>query len=252
MVSPRRAMRPIVAIHRTGREFRPGSPRKPPGSGPRRAGCGRSRVPQDFARARRVAYPVPDAPDACRVPCRQSSAPETLFRSPYLEWKAPGRRSCSDQEASATPEPPRPSEEGRQVGADRRTGLLAARGGGLRGRLCGHRRAGPQRGLPDPDLVRLLQRREDRARPLRHPEPRVDQPRQDAGVHQGRRGRRGEPVLLERPWHRPPAASCAQPSAMPRATRPRAPRRSPSSTSRSSTSPRSRPSSARSRRPCSR
>ena len=95
-------------------------------------------------------------------------------------------------------------------------------------------------------------RRGDRARHVRHPEPRVDPARRDAGDDQGRRGRRGEPDASGPTRASTPRASSARPSATPRATRPRAPRRSPSSTSRSSTSPRSRPSRARSRRPSSR
>ena len=70
-------------------------------------------------------------------------------------------------------------------------------------RLQVDRHPGPQRGLRDPDVVRLLRRRQDRARPVRHPEPRVDPARRDPADPAGRRRRRGEPDLLDRQGHRP-------------------------------------------------
>ena len=94
---------------------------------------------------------------------------------------------------------------------------------------------GPEHRLPDPDDQRLLRRRQDQARPVRDPEPRVD----PAGRHPAGRCRtrwsppRTAPSGPTRAST--PRGSCARRSPTPRATPPRVPRRSPSSTSRSST-----------------
>ena len=79
-----------------------------------------------------------------------------------------------------------------------RPGRRTDRRGRVRLPLQDDQAARPQRRLRDQHVVRLLRRRQDRARPLRHPEPRRDLLRRDAAGHQGRRGRRREPHLLER------------------------------------------------------
>ncbi len=129
MVSPRRAMRPIVAIYpEQAAESRPGLLPDSAASGRRPSACGRSRVRQDFARARRVAYPVPDVRGRVRVRVDNRPPPRSLS-GVRLEWKAPGRRPCRDQEAPSDPTPPRAElKQRRQVAAGRRPGLRAARG----------------------------------------------------------------------------------------------------------------------------
>ncbi len=95
----------------------------------------------------------------------------------------------------------------------------------LRLPLPDDRRPEAQRGLRDPDLLRLLRGRQGAARPVRHPEPRVDPARRDARHDQGRRRGRGEP----RPSG-PTAASTRRASSGPPSTTRRAARTQGAST----------------------
>ena len=61
----------------------------------------------------------------------------------------------------------------------------------------------PERGLPDPVVVRLLRRRQVAGRPVRHAEPAEHLLLGDEAEPAQRGGRRRGPVVLDQPRHRP-------------------------------------------------
>ena len=96
-----------------------------------------------------------------------------------------------------------PAAQGDQVGRYRRPGDGADRRPPVLHRLPVDRHPRPQLRLHHPDDPRLLRRRQDRPRGVRHPEAGSDPARRDARDAQGR-GRRGRgPVVLDQPGHRP-------------------------------------------------
>ena len=117
--------------------------------------------------------------------------------------QASRRRSGRQAEAQAAREHQAPAPRRPQVGADRRPGLRADRRRGVLLRLQPDQHPRPQRRLRDRDDVRLLLRRQDRARPVRHPEPRVHPAGHDARQLQGRGGRSRGPHVLHQQRHRP-------------------------------------------------
>ena len=190
---------------------------------------------------RRWARPRGSRPEAAR---RREQAPATEKPWPHRRARRTGKPKSSGRSRRA-------SGPAAGVAGVKWLGIvgwrrLRARPGALRLRLRAHRHPQPQPGLRDPDQLRLLRRRQDRARPVRRPEPRpaialADVPEhvQDAVVAAEDR------TLLDQQGHRPqghPPRGVQQRLA---AAPPRARRRSPSSTSRSSTSPRSAPARAR-------
>ena len=136
------------------------------------AWCGRPRtlVPTCGARGRSGPGCVTPTPD--RQP---PASPEPVECQAQGRTAPPSRASRGRKPASRQQPRARGAKvlqvAARSSAAGRRACVLVGR---LRLPLQDHRHPGPEQGLPDPDVVRLLRRRQDRARPVRHAEPRVD------------------------------------------------------------------------------
>ena len=92
----------------------------------------------------------------------------------------------------------------RQVGRRLRVRDVRPRPGRVRDRLRQDRHPQPQPRVRDPDQLRLLRRRQDRARQVRRPEPDQRRPLRRPRPRAGRRRRRRGPVVLDQQGHRPP------------------------------------------------
>ena len=157
---------------------------------------------------------------------------------PHLEWKAPGHRPRSEARppSGRSDGTKAPAAASRKSAASDRSVLAA----GLASLLIGvgafvylykhDRHPEPEQGLRDPDHRSSTTPTARPSSAVRHPEPRVDPARRDAAEHAGRRRRRREPDLLDRPGHRPEGHPARGVQQRPAATPPRARRRSPSST----------------------
>ena len=152
MVSARRAMRPIVAIY-------------PPDVNHERFVAWRTAIPRDAYSGR--LEPTTYARSAPRLPVTERTGRRN--ERAELEWKAQGRGSARDQVAEDQHLPGEarqaPTHAQAEGAARREVGLAGCRRGpararrGVRGPLPVDRHPGPQRGLPDRDLVHLLRRR---------------------------------------------------------------------------------------------
>ena len=115
--------------------------------------------------------------------------------------EAPCRSRIDQEAAHARPALGPPHRHHARLPASAGPGQRHGRG---RRRIYDDEAAQREHRLRDRDHLRVLQRRQGPARQLRHPEPAAAQLRRHAAKHQGRGGRGGEPLLLDRPRHLDP------------------------------------------------
>ena len=255
MVSARRATRPIVAIYPPTRTGSPESAQRRADAAARRVDGGRGSRGSRLAATRR-GVPCTGCAARQRPRARRATAPERPEEGTRERARSAAGSTARGQEAPTTASKRHaPSPEVRRVAARRR---LWPGWSACSSRVAASSRLYQTIDIPDPNedfetQTSFVYYNDGKTELGRSPPRTASHPaRRDAADDQGRRGRRREPHLLDRPGHRPQGHPARGLQQRRRATPPRARRRSPSSTSRSSTSPRSASSPARSRRRSSR